>query len=87
MNYDLAVLQGDLQCAVVKITEEEESVGVPRAEVETHRQCVVTSSAWQLQEAGGIEKDREGVGLHAGEGQVTLLREREKVGSQQLVSK
>lgn len=33
-------------------------------------------STRQLQEAGRIKKDREGVGLHTGEGQVTLSRHR-----------
>lgn len=33
-------------------------------------------SARQLQEAGGVEKDWEGVGLDTGEGQVTLSRQR-----------
>lgn len=72
MNNNLAVLEGDLQRAVIEVTEEEESIGVPRTKLEAHRHCVVIGSAWQLQEAGGVEKDREGVGLHAGEGQVTL---------------
>lgn len=76
MNYNLAVLEGDLQRAIVKITEEEESIGVPRAKLEAHRYCVVIGSTWQLQEAGSIKKDREGVGLHTGEGQVTLSRHR-----------
>lgn len=67
-----AVLQGDLQGAVVEIAEHEEPVGVPRAELEAKRYSVVTGTAWQLQEAGGVEEDREGVSLHTGEGQVTL---------------
>lgn len=47
--------------------------------------------ARQLQEAGGIEKDREGVGLHAGEGQVPLFgetdeqRQRKRMASYQLL--
>lgn len=68
-----AVLQGDLQGAVVEIAEHEEPVRVPRAELEAKRYGVVTGSARQLQEAGGVEEDREGVSLHTGEGQVTLL--------------
>lgn len=75
MNYDLAVVKGDLQRAIVKITEEEESIRVPRTKLETHRYYVVTGPTWQLQEAGGIEKDREVVGLQAGEGEVTLFRQ------------
>lgn len=67
------VLQGDLQGAVVEIAEHEEPVRVPRAELEAKRYGVVTGSARQLQEAGGVEEDREGVSLHTGEGQVTLL--------------
>lgn len=76
MNCSLAVLQGDLQRAVIKITEEEEPIRVPCTKLEAHRYCVVICPTRQLQEAGGIEKDREGVGLHAGEGQVTLSRHR-----------
>lgn len=68
----LAVLQRDLQRAVVQITEEKEAVRVPRAELEAQRYDVMSSPARQLQEAGGVEEDREGVGLHAGEGQVPL---------------
>lgn len=73
----LAVLQRDLQRAVVQVAEEEEAVRVPRAELEAQRYDVVSGAARQLQEAGGVEEDREGVGLHAGEGQVAL-REREE---------
>ncbi len=72
MNYNLAVLERDLQRAIVKIAEEEEPIGVPRAKLEAHRYGVVIGSTWQLKEAGSIKKDREGVGLHTGEGQVTL---------------
>lgn len=75
MNYDLAVIKGDLQRAIVKITEEEESVGVPRPKLETHRYYVVAGPTWQLQEAGGVEEDREVVCLQTGEGEVTLLRQ------------
>lgn len=89
MNYNFAVLEGDLQRAVIEVTEEEEPIGVPRTKLEAQRYRVVIGSTWQLQEAGGIKKDREGVGLHAGEGQVTLSRERhretETMGSYQLV--
>lgn len=76
----LAVLQRDLQRAVVQVAEEEEAVRVPRAELEAQRYDVVSGAARQLQEAGGVEEDREGVGLHAGEGQVAL-REREEGGA------
>lgn len=76
MNCNLAVLEGDLQRAVIEIAEEEEPVGVPRTKLEAHRYSVVIGSTRQLQEAGGVKKDREGVGLHAGEGQVTLSRHR-----------
>ncbi len=76
MNYNLAVFEGDLQRAIIKVTEEEESIWVPRSKLKAHGYCVVIGSAWQLQEAGGIKKDREGVGLHTGEGQVTLSRHR-----------
>lgn len=72
MDHCSAILQRDLQGAVVEVAEHEEPVGVPRAELEAERYGVVTGSAWQLQEAGGIEEDREGVSLHAGEGQVAL---------------
>lgn len=72
-DHHSAVLQGDLQGAVVEIAEHEEPVRVPRAELEAKRYGVMTSSARQLQEAGGVEEDREGVSLHTGEGQVTLL--------------
>lgn len=75
----LAVLQRDLQRAVVQVAEEEEAVRVPRAELEAQRYDVVSGAARQLQEAGGVEEDWEGVGLHAGEGQVAL-REREEGG-------
>ncbi|TNN63836.1 hypothetical protein EYF80_025954 [Liparis tanakae] len=48
-----------------KITEEEEPVRVPRPELEAHRYSVVIGSARQLQEAGGIKKDREvGAAIH-----------------------
>lgn len=76
MNYNFAVIEGDLQRAIIKITEEEEPIGVPRTKLKAHRYCVVIGSAWQLQEAGGIKKDWEGVGLHTGKGQVTLQRHR-----------
>lgn len=76
MNNHLAVLQGDLQRAVIQITEEEEPVGVPCPKLEAHRYRVVIGPTRQLQEAGGVKEDREGVGLHAGEGQVTLSRQR-----------
>lgn len=76
-DHDLALLQGDLQRAVVQVAEEEQAVGVPRAELEAHRDGVVVGSARQLQEAGGVEEDGEGVGLHAGEGQVTLMEGRD----------
>lgn len=72
MHCDFALLQGDLQSPVVKVTEEEKPVRVPGSELEAHRHCVVIGSPWQLQETGGIEEDREGVGLHAGEGQIAL---------------
>lgn len=72
MNYNFAVLEGDLQRAIIKITEEEKPIGVPRTKLKAHRYCVVIGPAWQLQEAGGIKEDWEGVGLHTGEGQVTL---------------
>lgn len=72
MRRRLAVLQRDLQRAVVQVAEEEEAVRVPRAELEAQRYDVVSGAARQLQEAGGVEEDREGVGLHAGEGQVPL---------------
>lgn len=78
MNCNLAVLEGDLQRAIIKITEEEEPIRVPRTELEAHRYCVVIGSTRQLQEAGGIKKDWEGVGLHTGEGQVTLSRQIER---------
>lgn len=68
----LAFLQRDLQRAVVQVTEEQEAVQVPRAELEAQRYDVVSGPARQLQEAGGVKEDREGVGLHAGEGQVPL---------------
>lgn len=74
-----AVLQGDLQGAVVEVAEQEEPVRVPRAELEAERYGVVARPARQLQEAGGVEEDREGVSLHAGEGQVALSGHREEV--------
>lgn len=43
-----AVLQGDLQGAVVEIAEHEEPIRVPRAELEAKRYGVVTGSARQL---------------------------------------
>jgi len=76
MNYNFALLKRDLQCAVIKITEKKKAVRVPRPKLEAHRHCVMIGSTWQLQEAGGIEKDREGVGLHTGERQVALLGHR-----------
>lgn len=72
MNGDLAVFEGDLQRALVEVAEEEEPVGVPRAKLEADRRRVVVGPARQLQEAGGVEEDWEGVSLHAREGQVTL---------------
>ena len=78
VNHDFAVFQGYLQGAIIEITEEEQPVGVPRTKLEAHGYRVVIGSAWQLQEAGGVKKDREGVGLHAGEWQVTLSRQIEK---------
>lgn len=78
MDHCSAVLQGDLQGAIIEVTEYEEPVGVPRSELEAERYGVVTGSAWQLQEAGGVEEDREGVSLHAGEGQVTLSGHRKQ---------
>lgn len=80
-----AVLQRDLQRAVVQVTEEEEAVRVPRAELEAQRYDVVSGPARQLQEAGGVEEDREGVGLHTGEGQVPL-DEREITGDERTAS-
>lgn len=68
----LSVLQGDLQGAVVEVAEHEEPVRVPRAELEAERYGVVAGPARELQEAGGVEEDREAVSLHAGEGQVAL---------------
>lgn len=76
MNQDLAIFQRDLQRAVIQVTEQEQPIGVPGTKLEAHGQRVVTGSARQLQEAGGVEEDREGVRLHAGEGQVTLLTQR-----------
>lgn len=93
MHHDFAVFQCDLQRAIVQVTEEEEPVGVPRPKLEAQRNDVVTGPAWQLQEAGGIEKDWEGVGLHAGEGQVPLFgetdgqRQRKGMASYQLLLK
>lgn len=75
VHHNFAVFQWDLQRAIVQVTEEEEPVGVPRPKLEAQRYDVVIGPARQLQEAGGIEKDREGVGLHAGEGQVPLFGE------------
>lgn len=73
MNCNFATLEGDLQRAVIEITEEEEAVWIPRAELEAYGHDVVVGSARQLQEARGVEKDREGVRIHAGERQVKLL--------------
>lgn len=72
MRRHFAFLQRDLQRAVVQVTEEQEAIGVPRAELEAERYDVVSGTAGQLQEAGGVKEDREGVGLQAGEGQVPL---------------
>ena len=74
INNYFAVLQGDLQRSIIQITEEEEAIGVPCTKLEAHRHCVMIGSTRQLQEARGIEEDREGVGLHTGERQVTLHR-------------
>ncbi|KAK0140527.1 hypothetical protein N1851_022496 [Merluccius polli] len=65
-------VHGHLQRPVAQVTEQQQSVGVPRAELEAHRRCVVIGPPRQLQEAGGVEEDGEGVRLHAGEGQVAL---------------
>lgn len=78
MDHCSAILQGDLQGAIIEVTEHEEPIGIPRSELEAERYGVVTGSAWQLQEAGGVEEDREGVSLHAGEGQVTLSGHRKQ---------
>lgn len=72
VDYRAAALHGDLQGAVVEVAEHQQPVGVPRAELEAERYGVVSRSARQLKEAGGVEEDWEGVSLHAGEGQVTL---------------
>lgn len=48
VDHRSAVLQGDLQGAVVEIAEHEERVRVPRAELEAEWYGVVTSSARQL---------------------------------------
>lgn len=74
MSYDFAVFQRYFQRSVVKVAEEEEPMWVPGPKLEAHRHCVVIGPTRQLQEARGIEEDREGVGLHAGEGQVTLRK-------------
>lgn len=76
MNYNFAVLQGDLQSAIIEITEHEEPIVIPCTKLEAERYCVVIGSTWQLQETGGVKEDREGVGLHTGEGQVALSRQR-----------
>ena len=72
MHRHLAALQGHLQRPVAQVTEQQQSVRVPRAELEAHRRRVVIGPPRQLQEAGGVEEDGEGVCLHAGEGQVAL---------------
>lgn len=78
MNHNLAVLKRDLQSAVIEVTEEKEAIGVPGTKLEAHGYRVMIGSTWQLQETGGIEKDWEGVGLHTGERQVSLLGHRRR---------
>ena len=72
VHCQLAAFQGHLQRPVAQVTEQQQAVGVPRAELEAHRCRVVIGPPGQLQEAGGVEEDGEGVRLHAGEGQVPL---------------
>lgn len=47
-------------------------MGIPRTKLQSHRYEVVSGPTGQLEEAGGIKKDGEGVRLHAGKGEVAL---------------
>lgn len=69
---DLSFFKGNFQDPVIKVTEEQESVGIPSPKLETHWHYIVIGSSRQLQKTGGIEEDWEGMGLHTREGQVTL---------------
>ena len=78
MDADLALDQDQLQHPVSQCAEEQQAVGVPRAELEPYGDHVVFPPSRQLQEAGGVEEDGKGVGLHTGEAQVALRREKRR---------
>lgn len=69
---DLALGQPHLHPALGQRGEHQQPAGVPGPEGEADRQRVAGALARQLQEGRGVEKDGEGVGFGAGEGQVAL---------------
>lgn len=82
MDADLAFDQDQFQHPIRQRAEEQQAVGVPRAELEPNRHHVVFFPAGQLQEAGGIEEDGKRVGLHTGECQVALRKEKKRKGEE-----
>lgn len=74
MNADFAVSEVNLHIAQVirKMTEKQETTGVPSPELEANRKQVLVKPSGHLQVTGSVEKDRHCVGLHAGETQISL---------------
>lgn len=78
MNADFAVSEVNLHVAQIirKMTEKQETIGVPSPELETNRKQVLMKPSRHLQVTGSIEKDRYRVGLHARETQISLENRR-----------
>ena len=69
---DLAVGQAHFHHAVRQRCVHQQAAGVPGAEGQADGERVAVALARQLQEGRGVEEDREGARLGAGEGQVPL---------------
>lgn len=74
MNTNFALSEVNLHVAQVicKMTEKQETIGVPSPELEANRKQVLVKPSGHLQITGSVEKDRYGVRLHTRETQISL---------------
>lgn len=74
MDANFAFSEVNLHVAQIirKMTEKQETIGVPSPELETDWKQVLVKPSGHLQVAGGIEKDGYCVGLHTRETQISL---------------
>lgn len=74
VNSHFAFCEVDLHIAqiICKVTEEQETIGVPSPELETDWEQVLLKPSRHLQVTCSIEKDRYRIGLHTRETQISL---------------